>query len=148
MLAAEVERCRVRLIASPAAGHGVQADLQAYQAARRAVNAHEAQRTKSVLQATAVLDQLYGDASTYYFQAKAQPPRQPTLIKVLTDPRTGQDVRLDSPAGVAQGAAVFREHFSGGSPTGLFSARPTSPEAQTKLLGALSCRLTPEQARS
>ena len=146
VLAAEAERCRVRLVASSATGRSIQADLQAYQTARRAVNAHEAHKVAAVTAATSVLDQLYGDASTYYFHAKAQPPRTPTLIKALADPGGGQDVRLDSPAGLARGAAVFMEHFSGDSPTGLFSARATDPAAQATLLGSLQGRLTPEQA--
>ncbi|KAJ9505846.1 hypothetical protein QJQ45_010644 [Haematococcus lacustris] len=101
------------------------------------------------MQASAVLDQCYGDRSSFYFYHRDQPAHTPTLISSLQLPtQPGQVADLSSPAGVLAACRVFEQHFSASSPTGVYAAKPVDPAARATLLASLTSRLTPAQANS
>ncbi|KAJ9520734.1 hypothetical protein QJQ45_007590 [Haematococcus lacustris] len=117
-------------------------------AALAGVQDREQGATRS-MQASAVLDQCYGDRSSFYFYHRDQPAHTPTLITSLQLPtQPGQVADLSSPAGVLAACRVFEQHFSASSPTGVYAAKPVDPAARATLLASLTSRLTPAQANS
>ncbi|KAJ9513311.1 hypothetical protein QJQ45_001346 [Haematococcus lacustris] len=117
-------------------------------AALAGVQDREQGATRS-MQASAVLDQCYGDRSSFYFYHRDQPAHTPTLISSLQLPtQPGQVADLSSPAGVLAACRVFEQHFSASSPTGVYAAKPVDPAARATLLASLTSRLTPAQANS
>ncbi|MGQ3168935.1 MAG: hypothetical protein ACT6SG_20235 [Hydrogenophaga sp.] len=101
------------------------------------------------MQASAVLDQCYGDRSSFYFYHRDQPAHTPTLISSLQLPsQPGQVADLTSPAGVLAACRAFEHHYSASSPTGVYAAKPVDTAARATLLASLTSRLTPAQANS
>ncbi|KAJ9518198.1 hypothetical protein QJQ45_010168 [Haematococcus lacustris] len=108
--------------------------------------AEAAQRS---LQASAVLDQVYGDSSSFYFYHRHQSAHTPTLITSLHLPNLPDQVAdLTTPHGVQAACHAFQSHFSAASPLGVYAAKPVVPAARATLLASLTSRLTPTQADS
>ncbi|KAJ9522576.1 hypothetical protein QJQ45_019643, partial [Haematococcus lacustris] len=108
--------------------------------------AEAAQRS---LQASAVLDQVYGDSSSFYFFHRHQSAHTPTLITSLHLPNLPDQVAdLTTPHGVQAACHAFQSHFSAASPLGVYAAKPVVPAARATLLASLTSRLTPTQADS
>ncbi|KAJ9527530.1 hypothetical protein QJQ45_025738, partial [Haematococcus lacustris] len=130
-----------------------EAEVQAAQhlgeaAALAGVGAREQGAQQSLL-ASAVLDQYYGDRSSFYFYHRDQPAHSPTLISSLQLPgQPGQPADLTTPAGVKAACKAFQQHYSAAEPTGVYAARPVDTAARATLLGRLTSHLTPTQARA
>ncbi|KAJ9516033.1 hypothetical protein QJQ45_024475, partial [Haematococcus lacustris] len=130
-----------------------EAEVQAAQhlgeaAALAGVGAREQGAQQSLL-ASAVLDQYYGDRSSFYFYHRDQPAHTPTLISSLQLPgQPGQPANLTTPAGVKAACRAFQQHYSAAEPTGVYAAKPVDTAARATLLGSLTSHLTPTQARA
>ncbi|KAJ9512429.1 hypothetical protein QJQ45_013014 [Haematococcus lacustris] len=130
-----------------------EAEVQAAQhlgeaAALAGVGAREQGAQQSLL-ASAVLDQYYGDRSSFYFYHRDQPAHTPTLISSLQLPgQPGQPADLTTPAGVKAACRAFQQHYSAAEPTGVYAAKPVDTAARATLLGSLTSHLTPTQARA
>ncbi|KAJ9512027.1 hypothetical protein QJQ45_004586 [Haematococcus lacustris] len=130
-----------------------EAEVQAAQhlgeaAALAGVGAREQGAQQSPL-ASAVLDQYYGDRSSFYFYHRDQPAHTPTLISSLQLPgQPGQPADLTTPAGVKAACRAFQQHYSAAGPTGVYAAKPVDTAARATLLGSLTSHLTPTQARA
>ncbi|KAJ9530491.1 hypothetical protein QJQ45_012481 [Haematococcus lacustris] len=108
--------------------------------------AEAAQRS---MQASAVLDQVYGDSSSFYFYHRQQSAHTPTLITSLHLPDLPDQVAdLTTTHGVQAACHAFQSHFSAASPLGVYAAKPVVPAARATLLASLTSRLTPTQADS
>ncbi|KAJ9531619.1 hypothetical protein QJQ45_021783, partial [Haematococcus lacustris] len=108
--------------------------------------AEAAQRS---MQASAVLDQVYGDSSSFYFYHRHQSAHTPTLITSLHLPDLPDQVAdLTTTHGVQAACHAFQSHFSAASPLGVYAAKPVVPVARATLLASLTSRLTPTQADS
>ncbi|KAJ9523155.1 hypothetical protein QJQ45_023956, partial [Haematococcus lacustris] len=127
----------------------VQAAQQVGEAATLAgVGAREQGAQQSLL-ASAVLDQYYGDHSSFYFFHRDQPAHTPTLISSLQLPgQPGQPADLTTPAGVKAACRASQRHYSAAEPTGVYAAKPVDTTARATLLGSLTSHLTPTQARA
>ncbi|KAJ9519165.1 hypothetical protein QJQ45_007723 [Haematococcus lacustris] len=129
-----------------------EAEVQAAQhlgeaAALAGVGAREQGAQQSLL-ASAVLDQYYGDRSSFYFYHRDQPAHTPTLISSLQLPgQPGQPEDLTTPSGVKAACRAFQQHYSAAKPTGVYAAKPVDTVARATLLGSLTFHLTPTQAR-
>ncbi|KAJ9524856.1 hypothetical protein QJQ45_003007 [Haematococcus lacustris] len=130
-----------------------EAEVQAAQhlgeaAALAGVGAREQGAQQSLL-ASAVLDQYYGDRSSFYFYHRDQPAHTPTLNSSLQLPgQPGQPADLTTPAGVKAACRAFQQHYSAAGPTGVYAAKPVDTAARAALLGSLTSHLTPTQARA
>ncbi|KAJ9511013.1 hypothetical protein QJQ45_002805 [Haematococcus lacustris] len=130
-----------------------EAEVQAAQhlgeaAALAGVGAREQGAQQSLL-ASAVLDQYYGDRSSFYFYHRDQPAHTPTLISSLQLPgQPGQPADLTTPAGVKAACRAFQQRYSAAEPTGAYAAKPVDTAARATLLGSLTSHLTPTQARA
>ncbi|KAJ9516246.1 hypothetical protein QJQ45_001132 [Haematococcus lacustris] len=130
-----------------------EAEVQAAQhlgeaAALAGVGAREQGAQQSLL-ASAVLDQYYGDRSSFYFYHRDQPAHTPTLISSLQLPgQPGQPADLTTPAGVKAACRAFQQHYSAAEPTGVYAAKPVDTAARATLLGSLNSHLTHTQARA
>ncbi|KAJ9529856.1 hypothetical protein QJQ45_022267 [Haematococcus lacustris] len=108
--------------------------------------AEAAQRS---MQASAVLDQVYGDSSSFYSYHRHQSAHTPTLITSLHLPDLPDQVAdLTTTHGVQAACHAFQSHFSAASPLGVYAAKPVVPAARATLLASLTSRLTPTQADS
>ncbi|KAJ9515010.1 hypothetical protein QJQ45_016988 [Haematococcus lacustris] len=97
----------------------------------------------------AVLDQYYGDRSSFYFYHRDPPAHTSTLISSLQLPsQPGQPADLTTPAGVKAACRAFQQHYSAAEPTGVYAAKPVNTAARATLLGSLTSHLTPTQARA
>ncbi|KAJ9534914.1 hypothetical protein QJQ45_029577 [Haematococcus lacustris] len=130
-----------------------EAEVQAAQhlgeaSARAGVGAREQGAQQSLL-ASAVLDQYYGDRSSFYFYHCDQPAHTPTPISSLQLPsQPGQLADLTTLAGVKAACRAFQQHYSAAEPTGVYAAKPMDTAARVTLLGSLTSHLTPTQARA
>ncbi|KAJ9519762.1 hypothetical protein QJQ45_013473, partial [Haematococcus lacustris] len=130
-----------------------EAEVQAAQhlgeaAALAGVGAREQGAQQSLL-ASAVLDQYYGDRSSFYFYHRDQPAHTPTLISSLQLPgQPGQPADLTTPARLKAACRAFQQHYSAAEPTGVYAAKPVDTAARATLLGSLTSHLTPTQARA
>ncbi|KAJ9534711.1 hypothetical protein QJQ45_013078 [Haematococcus lacustris] len=130
-----------------------EAEVQAAQhlgeaSARAGVGAREQGAQQSLL-ASAVLDQYYGDRSSFYFYHRDQPAHTPTPISSLQLPsQPGQLADLTTLAGVKAACRAFQQHYSAAEPTGVYAAKPMDTAARVTLLGSLTSHLTPTQARA
>ncbi|KAJ9531018.1 hypothetical protein QJQ45_000983 [Haematococcus lacustris] len=130
-----------------------EAEVQAAQhlgeaAALAGVGAREQGAQQSLL-ASAVLDQYYGDRSSFFFYHRDQPAHTPTLISSLQLPgQPGHPADLTTPAGVKAACRAFQQHYSAAGPTGVYAAKPVDTAARAALLGSLTSHLTPTQARA
>ena len=114
-----------------------------------AVVAIHRERAVQATRASGVLQQLYGDTSTFYFHSFGKAPRSPATIHALKAAGAAVDspaVSLSSMHGTAAALSLAVDHFSSLSPTGLFRQRPSCPQARLALLQALPRRLTAEMA--
>ncbi|KAJ9519260.1 hypothetical protein QJQ45_017924, partial [Haematococcus lacustris] len=101
------------------------------------------------LLASAVLDQVYGDRSSFFFYHRDQPAHTPTLISSLQLPgQPGLAADLTTPNGVRSACQAFEQHYSAVAPTGVYAAKAIDPAARATLLNCLTSRLTPAQARA
>ncbi|KAJ9532455.1 hypothetical protein QJQ45_010516 [Haematococcus lacustris] len=101
------------------------------------------------LLASAVLDQVYGDRSSFFFYHRDQPAHTPTLISSLQLPgQPGLAADLTTPNGVRSACQAFEQHYSAAAPTGVYAAKAIDPAARATLLNCLTSRLTPAQARA
>ncbi|KAJ9517362.1 hypothetical protein QJQ45_016734, partial [Haematococcus lacustris] len=117
-------------------------------AALAGVGAREQGAQQSLL-VSAVLDQYYGDRSSFYFYHRDQPVHAPTLISSLQLPgQPGQPTDLTTPAGVKAACWAFQQHYSAAEPTGVYAAKPVDTAARATLLGSLTSHFTPTQARA
>ncbi|KAJ9517363.1 hypothetical protein QJQ45_016735 [Haematococcus lacustris] len=117
-------------------------------AALAGVGAREQGAQQSLL-VSAVLDQYYGDRSSFYFYHRDQPVHLPTLISFLQLPgQPGQPTDLTTPAGVKAACWGFQQHYSAAEPTGVYAAKPVDTAARATLLGSLTSHFTPTQARA
>ncbi|MGQ3206061.1 MAG: reverse transcriptase domain-containing protein, partial [Sphingopyxis sp.] len=117
-------------------------------AALAGVGAREQGAQQSLL-ASAVLDQYYGDRSSFYIYHCDQPAHTPTLISSLQLPgQPGHPADLTTPAGVKAACRAFQQHYSAAGPTGVYAAKPVDTAARAALLGSLTSHLTPTQARA
>ncbi|KAJ9532892.1 hypothetical protein QJQ45_010993 [Haematococcus lacustris] len=99
--------------------------------------------------ALALLDQYYGDRSSFYFYHRDQPAHTPTLISSLQLPgQPGQPADLTTPAGVKAACRAFQKHYSAAEPTGVYAGKPVDTAARATLLDSLTSHLTPTQARA
>ncbi|KAJ9521614.1 hypothetical protein QJQ45_008959 [Haematococcus lacustris] len=130
-----------------------EAEVQAAQhlgeaAAQAGVGARERGAQRSLL-ASAVLDQYYGDRSSFYFYHRDQPVHTPTLISSLLLPgQPGQPADLTTVAGVKAACRAFQQHYSAAEPTGVYATKPVDTAARATLLGSLTSHLTPTQTRA
>ncbi|KAJ9513937.1 hypothetical protein QJQ45_021040 [Haematococcus lacustris] len=101
------------------------------------------------LLASAVLDQVYGDRSSFFFYHRDQPAHTPTLISSLQLPgQPGLAADLTTPNGVRSACQAFEHHYSAAAPAGVYAAKAIDPAARATLLNCLTSRLTPAQARA
>ncbi|KAJ9516746.1 hypothetical protein QJQ45_027158, partial [Haematococcus lacustris] len=101
------------------------------------------------LLASAVLDQVYGDRSSFFFYHRDQPAHTPTLISSLQLPgQPGLAADLTTPNGVRSACQAFELHYSAAAPAGVYAAKAIDPAARAALLTCLTSRLTPAQARA
>ncbi|KAJ9521462.1 hypothetical protein QJQ45_008876 [Haematococcus lacustris] len=130
-----------------------EAEVQAAQhlgeaAVLEGVGAREQGAQRSLL-ASAVLDQYYGDRSSFYFYHRDQPAHTPTLISSLQLPgQPGQPADLTTPAGVKAACRAFQQHYSAAEPTGVYVTKPVDTASRATLLGSLTSHLTPTQTRA
>lgn len=93
-----------------------------------------------------VVDEMFGESSTYWFHRQGKHPPAPELIRVVQDPATpGITVSLSQPGGTARAGDLLADYYDGAVPTGLFAVRPTDTAAQQSMLQAVDKQLTAEQ---
>ena len=104
------------------------------------------------MSSAALLDQLQGDTSSYYFHHMAKKPHPTSSIQVLHKPHRshGDDpapADLRSASGHNLGLHYCFQHYSGSAPSGLFRARSDIDlEAQHTMLSSLTRKLSPDAA--
>mgnify|MGYP000405527981 CR=1 FL=1 len=141
--ALKAHRTRATLCGNP----GDATALAAWQEATAALHALHRQQLQNESTARAVLDQVYGDSSTFWFHRALTPPHPPTRIPALrpgpAEPPSPTRHTLDTVEGIRAAHAICLEHFSGDSPTGIFNPRPSNPQQRALLLQPFRNRTAP-----
>jgi len=142
-----------RKLAAGAAGAGDPAQLlQAWRVAELEAAAAWSSVLRPVKEAASMMDQVAGEAATYFFHSRARVRPQPAHILTLNRPGRQPGSPPDPAAtatfgGLGQALHYARAFYSSESPFGLFRQfEGVTEEAQSTLLGSLGRRLDDSHA--
>lgn len=116
-------------------------------AAKSALQLHDQEVAAQRAAARAVVHDVYGESSTYYFHRFGKPPLDTQLISEVADPaHAGNTVQLTQPGGTQQAGGIFADYYDAAA-GGLFTVGPTSAADQQTMLSAVDKSMSDADCR-